>query len=87
MTGGRTSSLDLIMHGGQRMKELINAIILALNKVEVKGEDNLDHLLGAILALKQIVSQLDEKVEEVDESSEDDEEEIVEENNNEIIEE
>lgn len=68
------------------MKELINAIILALNKVEVKGEDNLDHLLGAILALKQIVSQLDETVENAKESAEDDEE-IVEEVNDGIIEE
>ncbi len=68
------------------MKELINAIIQALNKVEVKGEDNLDHLLGAILALKQIVSQLDETVENAKESAEDDEE-IVEEVNDGIIEE
>ena len=68
------------------MKELINAIILALNKVEVKGEDNLDHLLGAILALRHIVSQLDETAENAKECAEDDEE-IVEENNNGIIEE
>lgn len=32
----------------------IDSIINTLNHVEVKGKDNMDRLLGAILALEQI---------------------------------
>ena len=41
------------------MKELIDAIIESLNKVEVKGKDNLDYLLGSILALEQLSKALE----------------------------
>ena len=42
------------------MKELIDAIVESLNKVEVKGKDNLDYLLGSILALEQLSKALEE---------------------------
>ena len=37
--------------------DLIQKIIFTLNGVEVKGEKNLDRLLGCINALKEIVVQ------------------------------
>lgn len=37
--------------------DLIQKVIFTLNGVEVKGEENLDRLLGCINVLKEIVAQ------------------------------
>lgn len=36
---------------------IIQAVILTLNEIEVKGKDNLSKLLGCINALTKIISQ------------------------------
>ena len=40
--------------------DLIKNIIGTLNQVEVKGKDNLDRLLGAIMALEMILASQNE---------------------------
>ena len=44
---------------------IIQAVILTLNEIEVKGKDNMSKLLGCINALTEIVNQPKEDGEEV----------------------
>ena len=37
--------------------EIIQSIINTLNQIEVKGKDNLDKMLGVILALEMMISE------------------------------
>mgnify|MGYP007133743655 CR=1 FL=1 len=40
------------------MEQFIDNLILSLNSIEVKGEDNLNVLLGCILAVKKLKAEL-----------------------------
>lgn len=46
------------------MESRIERIISTLNNIEVHGRDNLDMLLGCIMALEQIESQMEQDVKE-----------------------
>lgn len=46
------------------MKEKIEMVIRTLNNIEVHGKNNLDMLLGCIMALEQIESQMEQDVKE-----------------------
>lgn len=39
---------------------MIRCVIATLNDIEVKGKDNLDKLLGSIMALEGIVQQMEQ---------------------------
>ncbi len=41
------------------MSDKLLAVIRALNKIEVRGEDNLDILLGCIMTLKRMQAELE----------------------------
>ena len=47
----------------QENKNTLCMVINSLNKVEVKGRENLNPLLGAIMVLEQLVAQKDEEPE------------------------
>lgn len=38
-------------------KEFLRRVLFTLEQVEVKGKSNLDHLLGAMLTLEQLISE------------------------------
>lgn len=40
---------------------MIRCVIATLNDIEVKGKDNLDKLLGSIMALEGIVQQMEKE--------------------------
>lgn len=40
--------------------EIIQSIIHTLNQIEVKGKDNLDKLLGVIMALEMLIAKSEE---------------------------
>ena len=40
------------------MEELIRKVIVTLDKIEVKGRDNMDRLLGSIQALTKIADAM-----------------------------
>ena len=42
------------------MKNIINCVIATLNDIEVKGKDNLDKLLGSIMALEGVAQMMDQ---------------------------
>ena len=42
------------------MKNIINCVIATLNEIEVKGKDNLDKLLGSIMALEGVAQMLEQ---------------------------
>lgn len=50
-------------------KNALRTVINTLNTVEVKGRENMNHLLGAILVLEQLIAQADQapdiRIEEV----------------------
>lgn len=46
-------------------KDTIKNVINTLNTVEVKGRDNLNHLLGCILALEQVAGNIDAPTPEI----------------------
>ena len=46
------------------MASKIGRIISTLNNIEVHGKNNLDMLLGCIMALEQIESQMEQDVKE-----------------------
>ncbi len=43
---------------------MIQYIINTLNQIEVKGKDNMDRLLGAIMALESMLQQQNKELEE-----------------------
>lgn len=43
---------------------LIRCAIATLNEVEVKGRDNLDRLLGVIMALENVVQMMEQPAQE-----------------------
>lgn len=47
------------------MEELIRKVIFTLNKVEVKGRDNLDMMLGCMDALKKVADAMKHNREEL----------------------
>lgn len=47
------------------MEELIRKVIFTLNKVEVKGRDNLDRMLGCMDALKKVADAMKHNREEL----------------------
>ena len=40
------------------MEELIRKVLATLDKVEVKGKDNIDHMLGCMLTLEKIADAM-----------------------------
>ena len=48
------------------MERIINRVIYTLGTVEVKGKENLDALLGCILALEQLKAKLSKEGDNVD---------------------
>ena len=48
------------------MKEFLEQLLTSLGKIEVKGWDNLDILLGCIMAVKRAIDQLDAPADEED---------------------
>lgn len=47
------------------MEELIRKVIATLNAVEVKGKDNIDRMLGCILALEKVADAMKHNREEM----------------------
>lgn len=39
--------------------EILNKVISTLNLIEVSGKDNMNHLLGCIIALEKLVDEMD----------------------------
>ena len=46
-------------HNGGNMITTLSAVIKTLDTIEVRGKENLDALLGCILTLERLVSQLE----------------------------
>ena len=40
------------------MNEFLNGLLATLNCIEVKGKENMDYLLGAIMAVERAIDQL-----------------------------
>lgn len=40
------------------MNEFLHALLISLNRIEVKGKDNLDILLGCIVAVENKIEEL-----------------------------
>lgn len=54
------------------MKEFLSNLLKSLDKIEVKGRDNMDIMLGCMMAIEQAIAQLDAPTEETNgEESED----------------
>ena len=47
------------------MKEFLTSLLTSLENIEVKGKNNLDILLGCMMAIENAISQLD-KTEEAE---------------------
>lgn len=48
------------------MKDFLNQLLFSLGCIEVKGKENLDTLLGCILAIEQQIASLDAESEDTD---------------------
>lgn len=48
------------------MEDFLNQLLTTLNQIEVKGKNNMDYLLGAIMAVQSALDGLNEKEEETD---------------------
>lgn len=48
------------------MKEFLEALLKSLNQVEVKGRQNLDVLLGCMMAIENAIAQFETPKEEAD---------------------
>ena len=48
------------------MKEFLEQLKASLNKIEVRGKDNLDILLGCMMAIERAIEQLDSPAVEED---------------------
>lgn len=42
------------------MKDFLNTILRSLNRIEVKGKDNMDILLGCILVVEKKIAEMEE---------------------------
>ena len=51
------------------METFLRKILSSLNCIEVKGKDNMDYLLGAIMAVEAMLNQLSEPNEEAEEEN------------------
>ena len=51
------------------MKEFLEQLMTSLGKIEVKGRDNLDILLGCIMAVERAIDQLDAPAETEEEDN------------------
>lgn len=49
--------------------DTIQAVITTLNKIEVHGKNNLDMLLGCIMALEQIYAQMEREAKSKEETA------------------
>lgn len=45
------------------MEDFLRKLLISLNAIEVKGRDNMDYLLGAIVAVETALKQLTEQKE------------------------
>ena len=43
------------------MKKFLKTLLLTLGDIEVKGKSNLDLLLGSMLAIEKMISQIEEQ--------------------------
>lgn len=50
------------------MEQFVDNLLLSLNSLEVKGEDNLNILLGCILAVKKLKAELSKSKETEEEN-------------------
>lgn len=46
------------------MKDFLERLAMSLNSIEVKGKDNMDTLLGCIIAIEHEIDKLNEDKEE-----------------------
>lgn len=46
------------------MKDFLERLAMSLNSIEVKGKDNLDTLLGCIMAIEHKITELNEETED-----------------------
>lgn len=53
------------------MESRIERIISTLNNIEVHGKNNLDMLLGCIMALEQIEAQMEQETKKMEEETAD----------------
>lgn len=44
--------------------QMIRCVIVTLNDIEVKGKDNLDKLLGSIMALESVAQSIEQHTQE-----------------------
>lgn len=44
---------------GTNMKDFLTTLLKSLNSIEVKGKENIDILLGCMMAVEQMISQLE----------------------------
>lgn len=51
------------------MEEFLRSLLSTLNNIEVKGKDNMDYLLGAIMAVENALKQAEKPTEEVEENT------------------
>lgn len=54
------------------MEEFLKKVLASLNCIEVKGRENMDYLLGAIIAIESMLNQIEaQKVPTVNTETED----------------
>ena len=51
------------------METFLRKILVSLNSIEVKGKENMDYLLGAIMAVEAMLNQMTDPTEEVEETT------------------
>jgi len=44
---------------GINMKDFLTTLLKSLDKIEVKGKENIDILLGCMMAVEQMIAQLE----------------------------
>ena len=47
------------LYWGSNMKEFLASLLQTLNCIEVKGKDNMNYLLGCILAIEQQIKKIE----------------------------
>ena len=50
------------------METFLRKILASLNSIEVKGRENMDYLLGAIMAVEAMLNQMNEREEAEEEN-------------------
>lgn len=54
------------------MEQFLKSLLISLNSIEVKGRENMDYLLGAIIAIESMLNQIEaQKVPTVNTETED----------------